>query len=436
MRPSLPSEIPIVENNRWAAKTYLEDRDEPDLRRAGINLSLVEHTITLDSETTRDNLAFPLPIELYSARDVTSLDWSSFVHFLFPMHDEVPNGNLRQRKGPHRHSFVEEDTPARRDRLLAVIAEWNENFFIPRRIHINADFSPLPSHPSRSTAIPPAAQDPFIGSQPAQPTMYRDPSAQWTGNPSAPQPIHRSLTTSSSGSSFSSSLDSIKSKDLEGTDLGQVRSALLAFQLDATKRDHLRASVRQLRDEFRSQRQDLSGRDSKELKQQYRKQRKEIKKEIKAVMKEVKATRRADRKIRRAESKSHREGRRAEYHGSDRIKTLQDKGRLVEERAAERVRRAQERGREGEGRASEKATRAQERAREVQAQAALAVTRVEGRVADARTRGWEGEAAATQRAQEIKARAGAAGRRAQETAGRVSSGKGGGQETGVLLRDD
>lgn len=418
MRPSLPSEMPLDENNLSSATTYFEDRDVSDLHRAGVDVSLVEHTITFNGKTARDDLAFPLPIETYIARDVTSLDWSTFVNFLSPMHDEVRNGELRQEKDSQRHSFIGEDTPARRDRILAVIAEWNENFFNPRRIHINADFSPLPSYRSyRSTATSTAAQGPHVGSRPLQPAQpYRDSPDQSSVNLSAPQPIYRSLSTSSSGSSSSSSVDSIKSKDLEGTDLGQIRSALLSFQLDTTKKDHLRASVRQLRDDFRSQRRDLPMRESKELKKEYKNQRKEIKKEVKAVVKEVKATRKADRKIRKAERKSQREGQRAEYRDNDRFKNSQDQGRRAEERATEKVRRAQERGQEFEGRASETATRAHERAREAQAQGARAVARAQERAADARARGWEGEAAATQRAEEIRARAGAAERRAREIA--------------------
>ncbi|CAF9934872.1 MAG: hypothetical protein ALECFALPRED_006168 [Alectoria fallacina] len=433
-RPSLPSEMPPDENDISSAISYFEDRDEPDLHRAGVYLSLVEHTIAFHGETTRNELAFPLPIETYNARDVTSLDWSTFVKYLFPMHDEIRNAQ--------RHSFVGQDTPARRDRILAVIAEWNENFFNPRRIRISAEFSPLPSYSSsQPTAIPSAVQDPYVGSRPlqlAQPTMYRDPPTQWSGNRSQPQSTHRSLSTSSSlstGSSSSCSVDSIKSEDLEGADLGQIRSALLAFQLDATKKDHLRASVRQLRDEFRLQRQDLSGRDRKELKKEYRNQKKEMKKEIKAVVKEVKATRKADRKTRKAERKSQRGSKRAEYRGSDRINILQDEGLRAEERAAERVRRNQGRGRQVEGRASETAARAQERARGAQRQAAAAVARAQERVADARARGWDGEAAATQKVQEINARAGAAERRAREAAGRARYEIDGGQEMGVLFRE-
>lgn len=441
MRPSLPSEMHADENSLLSAATYFESRDEPDLHRAGAYLDLVEYTLNFNAETTRDDLAFPLPIEAFVARNVTSLDWSTFVNFLFPIHDEVRNGKTRPENDPQRLSFVRQDTPARRDRILAVIAEWNENFFNPRRIQINADFSPLPAyHSHRSTAMPSAAQGPSIESRPLQPmqsTMYGEAPAQWAGNPSAPQRVHRSLSNSSSlssGSSSSSSVDSIKSKDLEGADLGQIRSALLSFQMDATKKDHLRASIRQLRDDFRSQRQDLSGKDGKSIKKEYKNQRKEIKKEVKAVVKEAQAIRKADRKIRKAERKSQKEGKRAEHRGNDRIKNSHEKGPRAEERAAERARRAQERGRGVENRASERAARANERGRDAQAQGAAAVARAREKVADARVRGWDGEAAATQRAQEVRARAGAAERRAQETAGRARYTVTGEQETGVMLK--
>ena len=434
IRPSLPSEMPS-ENNVSSAITYFEDRDGPDLDQSGMFLSSIEYTIKFDDRTTRNDLTFPHPIEAYVARDVNSLDWSTFVNFLFPTHGDLRDEKFGDEKGPQRHSFAEKDTPARRDRIFAVIAEWNANFFNPRRIQISADFSLLPSNlASRSTAIPSAVQDPYVRSlpfQPAQPTMYRDPLAQR----SAPQPIHRSLSTSSFSSSSSSSVDSINSKDFEGADLDQVRSALLAFQLDVTKQDHLRASVRQLRDDFRSRRHDLSGKDSKELKKEYRNQRKEIKKEVKAIVKEVKATRKAERKIRKAERKSRREAKRAEYRGNDRTKDFQDNWRRAEERATEKVRQTQDRGQEAARRASEKAARVHEIAAVAMGQGAMAVARAQGRVADARARGREGEAAAIQRAQEARTRADTAERRARDIAGRTRYGIDGEQENGVLLRE-
>ena len=434
IRASLPSEMPADENNLSSASEYFEDRDEPELDHSGVTLSSIEYTIKFDAVTTRNDLTFPHPIEAYIARDVNSLDWSTFVNFLFPTHDGVRDEKFGSEKGPQRHSFAEKDTPARREKILAVIAEWNAKFFNPRRIQIKADFSSLASDlTSRSAAKLSTVQDPYVRSlpfQPAQPTMYHDPLAQR----SAPQPSRRSLSTSSSSSSSPSSVDSISSKDFEGADLNQVRSALLAFQLDVTKKDHLRASVRQLRDDLRSRRHDLSG-NSKELKKEYRNQRKEIKKEVRAIVKEVKATRKAERKIRKAERKSRRKGKRAEYPGNDRTEDFHDKGRRAEEKATEKVRRAQERGQEAERRVSEKAARVHNIAALAMGQGAMAVARAQGRVADARARGSEGEAAAMQRAQEARTRAGTAERRARDTASRRRYGIDGEQENGVLLRE-
>ena len=428
MRPSLPSGMPPNENNLSSPTTYFENRDAPDFHRAGTHLSLVEHNINFDGETTRDDLTFPLPIEAYVARDVTGLDWSTFVSFLFPIRDEIHNGKIRPGKDSQRLSFVMEDTPARRDRILAIVAEWNENFFSPRRIHIIAEFSPLPSYQSsRSTALPSAEQEPCLASRPPPPawlTMSDDAPARGSGNLSAPQPIHRTSSTSSSsssGSSSSSSIDSIKSKDLEGTDLSRIRSALLSFQLDATK-DHLRASMRQFRNEIRSQRRDVSGK-GKEFKKEYKNQMKEIKKEIKAVVKQVKATRRADRKISKAERKSRRAGKRAERRYNQ---DFQNRGQRAEDRATERVRRAQEKRQGVEERVSERVARVHERAREAEAAGVRAAARAQERGAEARVRGWD---------QHIMAQSGAAERRARESVGRARYEVDGEQENGVLPRE-
>ena len=415
------------QNNSPSTTMPFENRDIADLHGAAPRLSLLEHTIHFNVETTRDDLAFPLPIEAYVGRDVSSRDWSTFVNFLFPRHDQVRNEKLMPEKEPQRLSFVGEDTPARRDRILAAVAEWNENFFEPRRIRVNVDFSPMPSYASSRSAAPPSVvQTPYPGSHPpppARPNTHGDVPFQRSDKPSAPQPIHRSSSVSSklsstysvsSSSSSSLSVDSIKSKDIEGADLGHIRSALRSFQMSATK-DHLRVSVRQLRDDIRSQRKDTR-KDSKELKKEYKNQRKEIKKEIKAIVKQVKATRKADRKIRKAERKSRREGRRAEHRGGNRIQSLQERGQRAEERAAERVLLAHERGREVEGYASERVARAHEKAREAQAQGATAVARAQERAADARTRGRFSEGVAIRR--------------------RERSGNDGEQESGVVLRED
>ncbi|MCJ1454959.1 hypothetical protein MMC28_005312 [Mycoblastus sanguinarius] len=466
MRPSLPSERPSEESNLSSAATYFDERPftgGPALQNAGVNLNLIEHNVTLNPETTRDDLNFPRPAETYLVRDVTVDDWSTFVNYLFPApNTQTSNGKVKPGKDVKRHLSHEEDTPERRQRIESIIAEWNENFFSPRFIHINVDFSPLPSQYSRST--------PYAFTPQHLPT-----------NPSQhPRPINRSesisSTSSSSSSSSSSSVDSITSKDLEGADIGQIRSALLTFKLDITKKEHLRQSVRQLRDEFRSQRRDLSWKERKDLKKEYKEQRKEVKKEVKAVVKEIRATRKADRKLRKAERKCRREGKRAERRGSDRVRRSHEKGQRAERRAGEKTLRAHERGREAEERASKKvmrahgrareaeqraseiAVRAHERAREAQDRGNVAVASAQAQAAEWRARDWESEAAARERAREVETRAqelawNAEGRhwgnygserareaeqRARETGWRVGWRRqlDGQQETGVLLQDE
>ncbi|KAL2051526.1 hypothetical protein ABVK25_008188 [Lepraria finkii] len=238
-RPALPSE-----SNFSSAATYFEDR-QPHLQNAGIHLNLIEHNITITPETTRDDLLFPLPIETYIARDVTSLDWSTFVNYLFPIPNEPSNEKPRIEKDVKPHSFADEDTPERRSCIEAVIAEWNENFFSPRLIHVNVDFARPSSSSSRSTARPTST----LGITPSETSLNHDFSPAETRytlppkNDFSTQSLHRSLshssTSSSSSSSSASSIDSIKSRDLEGADINQIRSALVAFRLDTASKTHL-----------------------------------------------------------------------------------------------------------------------------------------------------------------------------------------------------
>jgi len=424
MRPAPPSEMASEYSNFSSASTYFDDR-VPSFPDGGRNLNLIEHNVTFSPDTTRDDLFFPLPIETYIARDVTSLDWSTFVNYLFPALDHSVNEKVGNEKGFHPRAFVEEDTPERRQRIKSVVAEWNEKFFSPRLIHVNAEFV---SNSSR--AIPTSAASNRNGPVPI------------SRNEHPPNTLYRSnsySSSSSSSSASSSSVDSIKSKDLEGADINGLRSALLAFRLDATKKDHLHQSVRQLRDEFCSQRRNLSYQDRKELKKEYKDQRKEVKKEAKALVKEIKATRKADRKLRKAGRKSRRHGKRAETRGIDRMCRAQEKAQRQQERAAEKANRAQARGLEAQERAAEQALRAHERAadsheraREAQARETAAVASAQKQAANARSRAWDSENAARERAREIEQRAqahqnlgastaAAAVARAQEAASRHQS---------------
>ncbi|KAK4695596.1 hypothetical protein P7C71_g2186, partial [Lecanoromycetidae sp. Uapishka_2] len=331
-------------------------------------------------QTVRDDLLFPLPMETYFARDVTSMDWSTFVNYLFPVTIEASAEKPQWERDIKSHPFGEEDTPERRKQIHAVVAEWNENFFSPRLIHINLEFRNSLS-PSSTRSVP----------YPVAPVQ--------NGYKSHPNRRSQSFssTSSSSSSSSDSSIDSIKSKDLEGGDISQLRSALLAFRLDPNLSANLRLAVRQLRDEFRSQRsqsRNLPPKERKELKKEFKDQGKEIKKEVKAVVKEIKSTRKADRKLRKAEKKSRRrEGKRAECRGSNNhVKSAQEISQRAQEQAAKHVARAQQISLKAQERAAEKVAEGSERARGAQAKASASAIAAQERVADTRARNWSGDA--------------------------------------------
>ena len=379
MRPLRPSARPSEGFNLPSAATYFEDR-QPSLSTRGLHTHLIEHSITFFPDTTRDDLFFPLPTEAYASRDLTSVDWSTFVNYLFPVLDTSASEKVGNEKGLRPRAFIEEDTPERRRRIEQVVAEWNEKFFSPRLIHINAEFALSPSR-SIPVSLESRNNGPVIVGQKdyTPPTRYRSHSY--------------SSTSSSSSSSSSSSLDSIKSRDLEGADINNLRSALLAFRLDPNKKDHLRQSVRQLRDEFRSHRRDLSHRERKELKREYKDQRKEVKREVKAVVREIRATRKADHKLRKAERKNRCHSKRAETRGIDRLNRAQERAQRAQERAEEKALRTQARGIETQERINEHTIRARaptgdgyNRARDAQARETAAVASAQHRAADARAR--------------------------------------------------
>ena len=386
-RPSPPSE----ESHLSSAATYFDNR-RPHLRNSGTGLKLIEHNIIIGSETTKEDFYFPVPIETYIDRDVTSLDWSTYVNDLFPARDEPENEKPRREKDSRPRSFGDEDTSERRKQIQAVVTEWNDKFFNPRQIHINLDFIRRRSSSSSRSTVRATST---IGVSPSQTSLAGD----FVPPKSAHSPItsqrsqHRRShsvssisSSSSSNSSSSSSVVSIKSKDLEGADINGIRSALLAFRLDTSTKQHFRASVRQLRDEFRSQRRDLSFRERKEVKKETKDQRKDVKKEIKAVIKEIKATRKADRKLRKAERKSRREIKRAESRGQRHAHRAHKHSVRTRERTEEKVLRAQEKCIQAQERAAEQAAKVRERVEEGNGRAREAQTRETAAMADARER--------------------------------------------------
>ena len=328
IRPSRTSARPSEESIPPSAANYFEGRQLASPNRDA-HLNLIEHSITFFPDTTQDDLFFPLPTEAYVSRDLTAVDWSTFVNYLFPVLDKSASEKAGNEKGLNPRAFVEEDTPERRRRIMHVLAEWNEKFFSPRLIHITAEFAS-----SHSRSIPVSSGSRNDGPVPVVQKGYTPPTRLRSRSCSS---------TSSSSSSSSSSIDSIKSRDMEGADINNLRSALLAFRLDPNKKDHLRQSVRQLRDEFRSQRRDLPHRERKELKREHKDQRKEVKREVKAAVKEIRATRKAERKLHKAERKNRRYSKRAETRGVDRLNRAQEKAQRQQDRAEEKALRWQAR---------------------------------------------------------------------------------------------
>ena len=365
MRPSRPLEGYDVPS----AATYFDQRPStsgPTLQNAEVNLSLMEHTIRISSEGTRHNIKFPQPAEAYFIRDVTETDWSTFINFLFPGHDEVTNNEIKPANDLQRHVSSSEVAAKHQNNIQNVVAEWNANFFNPRHIRVNAEFKPLPSSSARPTSDASASR-----SLPMQTSIYRSHSA--------------STTTSSSSSSSSSSIDSLSSEDFEGTDIGQVRSALQAFRLDPRNKDQLRRSVRQLHDQFQSQRRDVSWRDRKDVKREQKEQKKELKKEFKAIIKELKAEHKADRKIRKVERKRRRSEKKAERHcSSPHARSSQEKAQRAIEKVQAKAMRAQQRSREAQERAAERSMRDQRRSREAEERAGERVQEAQARENTAR----------------------------------------------------
>ncbi|KAL9131760.1 MAG: hypothetical protein Q9217_000365 [Psora testacea] len=323
LRPGPRSQVSET-SNLSTATTYFADRpydQGPALQRAGIHLNHIEHTIPFNSETSRDDIGFPQPADTYFNRDVTYEDWTTFANFLFP-----PDSHLsseKSEKGEWRHdekrrSSSEENTRERRQRIEAIIAEWNQGFFLPRNIHVLAQFIPT-LYPTRSGSSSAPQRIPHEAPIPSEPCDGTDATGQplyyppYNG-PCAGVPRRRSasINSTSTSTSFSSnsSVSSITSKDLEGCTPSGLRSSLESFRADPTKTDHLRSAINQLRQTCLAQSHSISPAERKELKKQTKSEIKAAKKEIKSIVKSIKYERKTQRKARRAERHGRRDWKR------------------------------------------------------------------------------------------------------------------------------
>ncbi|MCJ1435487.1 hypothetical protein MMC27_004861 [Xylographa pallens] len=169
-----PQEVPYS-----SAAAYFEDRPfHSDLAVATI---LIEHEIT--PHTTRDDLPLQrlLPGHSYGmeARDVHPQDWATFVNYIIT---EL-NGSTSVRDANPEKSMSREDFQERQNSIEAVVAEWNEGFFGPRRIRFVPEFSY--SAPDRPSSPTPSYRT-FLTAQPAQEHASFGPSLPHLASRSPP----------------------------------------------------------------------------------------------------------------------------------------------------------------------------------------------------------------------------------------------------------
>ena len=326
IRPGPRSQVSDT-SNASPASAYFEERSYgqcPALQRAGLHLDQIDHIITFTPETAREDIGFPHPAELYLNRDVTYEDWATLADFLIPPSEFPPPKKTEKAKNGRKEKTKSSSRigdPNSRQRIEAVIAQWNEDFFGPRRIRVLADFGPmLPLPRSDSSSglrrvsheglipLPPSGSPNATCPVSYSPLPYASPSAARRQCRST----SISSTATSTISASDSSISSIGSEDLEGCSAIGVRSTLEAFRADPSKKDHLRQAINQLRETFRAQSRNTSCAEHKDLKKKYKSEIKDVKKEIKAIVKDIRSERRANRKARRAERRSHRDAERKE----------------------------------------------------------------------------------------------------------------------------
>ncbi|MCJ1295171.1 hypothetical protein MMC34_006733 [Xylographa carneopallida] len=168
------------ETSYASAADYFDGR--PFHNSSTIATILIEHKIT--PYTTRDDLPLQQLLPGYSygmeARDVHSQDWATFVNYILTeLNGSTSIGDQNSEKSISRAEFEE-----RQKAIEAVVAEWNEGFFGPRRIRFVPEFSysitDRPSSPTPSYRT-------FLTPQPVQETNSSGPlSAQLAFRSSLP----------------------------------------------------------------------------------------------------------------------------------------------------------------------------------------------------------------------------------------------------------
>lgn len=295
-----PDQIP-VEPVFASATSYFQERpctiQPPDF--------VLRHSLNLMPDTTRSDLPYPQPESRYRARDVTDVDWHTFLNYLLPL---SPDGYHQALDQTSSHS------PEQQDKFVAIIGEWNELFFGPRGILLHYEPAALPSSsrsvPTQSTLY--AALPPYAGSHHEHASNRQQHHDGYRSDVKRPVRSRSSSTSSSSSSSSSSSNDSvasIASRDVDGLNNAQVQQPLDAFRRNA--KVNLVAAVAQLRTELRSQpRSALFSSNNKEARAQRQSLQRDIKGEIRNLVRSRRDVKRSMKQERRAIKRQAKQARR------------------------------------------------------------------------------------------------------------------------------
>lgn len=313
-------------SNFTSAAEYFEERPctlrSPD--------EIWDYSITVPADATRESLYSSLLERKFQDRDVRVADWYTFVNFLIP---DRP-GPLTEKE---KQSDLNEDSDERYERIEAVVAEWNEGFFCPRGVRILCDHRPLEA-PAYRSLIDLSGHENSLNDASSQSTLAVTPTGigsyktakSGLGNLDR-QSHHRhgphsykrrssvasasSSSSSSSSSSFSScSIGSFSSGEMAGSDFPLVMGTLLSLRDDPNRKANLKASIRHIAKDLRTQHRALPRLErkqfSREIKTELHTQKKAIKTEIKSLIKEARATHKLEKKARKAGRKAEREAHR------------------------------------------------------------------------------------------------------------------------------
>ncbi|KAL8953726.1 MAG: hypothetical protein Q9222_000408 [Ikaeria aurantiellina] len=297
----------LNEHTFQSAADYFQERPYDVLYPSYI----LHHHLIISPNTTRDDLPFPRPEDEYHFRDLNLGDWNTFLNYLMPYDTEPTPKRGRVAELGSKHALRTQD------RVQAVVSEWQEGFFGPRGIQIDASFT-ADLTPS-ATPPPPFTSTADVGHYPDA-SSSNNPLPSLQSRPSQPPAPHGRSMPSQPPMPYDTSIASFSSSDFSGADVDQIRHSIATMRQNPA---HSAAAVRQFKNDLHQSRREYhnmargmrGGGSHRGYKHGLKAQRKEMKAELKGLIKEVRVMRKADRKMRRYERKSQRAHRRAERKG-------------------------------------------------------------------------------------------------------------------------